>query len=69
MKIIPTENQRLEELETRIAFQDQTIDELNKVVVVLREQIDLLTAKVRSLSLQVSSEFASKDKDITPPHY
>lgn len=69
MKDTPADNKRLEDLEARIAFQDQTIDELNKVIVVLREQMDLLTAKVKSLSIQLSFDFANKDKDILPPHY
>lgn len=69
MKIIEPENKRLEELETRIAFQDQTIEELNQVVITLREQVAELSARVKGLSIHASFDFASKDKDIEPPHY
>ncbi|MFP4417753.1 MAG: SlyX family protein [Chitinispirillaceae bacterium] len=63
---------RIIQLETRIAFQDRTIDELNQVVIMLRDTVENLQKKVANLEELVSEMQADKDKDISdeiPPHY
>jgi len=65
-------NERITELETQLAFQDDTINKLNRVVIdqqtqlnSLREQVDLLNKKLLSLSESV----VHHDDNQPPPHY
>jgi len=65
-------NERITELETQLAFQDDTINELNRVVTdqqtqlnSLKEQVDLLHKKLVSLS---AAELHHDDNQ-PPPHY
>lgn len=60
---------RIEALETRIAFQDQTIEELNLAVSQMRNQYDQIFSKVKGLSEAASASFVTKDGDNRPPHY
>ena len=63
--------ERLEALETRIAFQDQTIEELNAAITVQWRQIDLLTRKLETVEEQVRSgvHIADPATEPPPPHY
>jgi SlyX protein len=63
--------ERLETLETRIAFQDQTIEELNSTITAQWRQIDLLTRKLELLEEQVrsGSYIADPSTEAPPPHY
>lgn len=63
--------ERLEALETRIAFQDQTIEELNATITAQWRQIDLLTRKLEQMEQQVRSgvHIADPSTEPPPPHY
>lgn len=62
---------RLEALESRVAFQDRTIEELNdtitdqwKVIDLLRRRLEVLEEQVRS-----GSYIADPSMEPPPPHY
>ena len=64
---------RIEELESRIAFQDSTLEELNDVIVKQQFQIDKLEKNLEMLSAQLKnmapSLVASEKEETPPPHY
>ena len=64
---------RIESLESKVAFQDDTIDTLNQSITdlsiensILKRQVLLLAEKVKS---QRSSLVASESEETPPPHY
>jgi len=66
-------DERLIELETRMAFQDNTLQTLNSVILrqqkeidVLRHEIDVLKTQIKTLS---PSLVASRAEETPPPHY
>lgn len=62
---------RIDALETRIAYQDQTIEELNTALTAQWKVIDLLTKKLAMLEEQVRSGsfIADPATEKPPPHY
>ncbi len=66
-------DERLAELETRVTFQDQTIQELNEVVTRQQAQIDRLVREVEALKLHLASLAPSPvipaEEEKPPPHY
>lgn len=64
-------NERIDVLETRLTFQDETIETLNKTITAQWQQIDALTRQVAALSerLQEAEASAPGDANEPPPHY
>jgi SlyX protein len=65
------QSERLDRLETRIAFQDQTIEELNGVITEQWTVIEQLRRKVEAMEEQVrsGSYIADPSTEQPPPHY
>lgn len=64
---------RLAELESRVAFQDNTIQELNDVIVKQQHQLDRLVSQCQELRDQLQailpSVLANLSEETPPPHY
>ena len=64
---------RLIELESRIAFQDHTLQELNEVIVRQQREIDELRRELEALRAQLEALapalVASRSEETPPPHY
>jgi SlyX protein len=67
------DNERLDALETRVAYQDEIIEDLNKTVVAQWKEIERLTRELAMLADRVTraEEGASSDPadEPPPPHY
>ena len=65
--------ERLAELESRVAFQDNTIQELNDVLVKQQHQLDQLASQYREIKQQLQtiapSLLADESQETPPPHY
>jgi len=64
-------NERIEALEMRVAYQDQTIEELNAALTAQWDTIDVLAKKLAMLEEQVrsGSYIADPATEKPPPHY
>lgn len=64
-------NERIDALETRIAYQDQTIEDLNAAITEQWKTIELLTRKLAMVDEQVRSGafIADPATEKPPPHY
>ena len=62
---------RIDVLETRLMFQDVTIETLNQTITEQWQQIDALMRKVAALNerLQEADAHAPRVADEPPPHY
>ncbi|MCF6326390.1 MAG: SlyX family protein [Devosiaceae bacterium] len=63
---------KIDALETRIAFQDETIEDLNKTVTDQWDEFNKLRREISRLSGQVQQMQSSKDGsdgNEPPPHY
>jgi SlyX protein len=62
---------RIDALEIRLAFQDETIETLNKTITAQWQQIDTLTRQVAALNerLQEAENNTPGAADEPPPHY
>jgi SlyX protein len=65
--------QRVNDLEIKAAFQEQTIDELNEalsqqqlLISKMQEQMRFMVGKLKSLD---SSNLAKESEETPPPHY
>ncbi|WP_455208591.1 SlyX family protein [Kaarinaea lacus] len=65
--------ERLTELESRVAFQDDIVQTLNDVVVRQQHDIDRLTKELQMLKQQLQtltpSLIADQSEETPPPHY
>jgi len=68
---IKTLGERVDALETRIAYQDDTIETLNQTITAQWKQIDALTRKIAELGerLQEAEANAPGVANERPPHY
>ncbi|MCW8901526.1 MAG: SlyX family protein [Gammaproteobacteria bacterium] len=61
------------DLESKLAFQDQAIHELNEVITDQQQQLDRLREEIRLLNLRIASvaenSGVSEEKEPPPPHY
>ena len=63
---------RMADLEARLAFQDDTIQTLNDVVVEQQRAIDRLQAQLGMLARrqeELQSRIGGEDDEVPPPHY
>jgi SlyX protein len=65
---------RLTDLETKVAFQDDLLESLNRIVAEQQQQIDMLQQQVQMLydqlrSLAPSNIAQGATEDERPPHY
>ena len=61
------------ELQSKLAFQDETINDLNDVITDQQQQLDQLREEIRLLGLRIASvaesSSGSDEKEPPPPHY
>ncbi len=70
MSEVRTLSERIDVLETRLAFQDETIETLNKAITAQWQQIDALTRQVATLSERLQeAEANAPAANEPPPHY
>ncbi len=63
---------RIEDLEVRLTYQEDTIEALNQVVIKQQGQIDLLIEEIKRIKQQHArgGEFVrSQSEEEPPPHY
>jgi|EndMetStandDraft_4_1072995.scaffolds.fasta_scaffold170536_2 SlyX protein len=64
------ESQRLVELQTKIAYQDKTIAELNQVVIDLNKDVAEFGRRLERLERVVRNDLERRDMpNEKPPHY
>lgn len=71
MTDLKTLSERLDALETRLTYQDETIETLNATITSQWQQIDRLTRQVSSLAdrLQEAESNSGGISNEPPPHY
>jgi len=64
-------SERIDTLETRLTYQDETIEQLNQTITAQWKQIDTLTRQIAQLSerLQETEANAPGPANERPPHY
>jgi SlyX protein len=60
---------RIDALETRLTFQDETIETLNKTITAQWQQIDALSRQLANLAERLQAAEAHAPGDEPPPHY
>ncbi len=71
MSDVKTLSARIDTLETRLTFQDETIETLNKTITAQWQKIDALTRQLVNLNerLQEAETRAPGAANEPPPHY
>jgi SlyX protein len=64
-------SERIDALESRVMFQDETIETLNQTITAQWQQLDALTRQLASLNdrLQEAEANAPRPANEPPPHY
>lgn len=66
-------HERIEHLESRLAFQDDTIEQLNHALTLQQQDLDKLqhqmTLIISRMKEMVVSQIASQSEETPPPHY
>ena len=64
-------SERIDALEIRLSFQDETIETLNKTITAQWQQIDALTRQIANLNerLREAESHAPGISNEPPPHY
>ncbi|KPC26560.1 Protein SlyX -like protein [Pseudomonas syringae pv. cilantro] len=65
-------DERVMELESRMAFQDDTIQALNDVLVTQRRELDHLQLQMTAMlkrQEEMGSQFETFEEEAPPPHY
>jgi SlyX protein len=64
-------SERIDALESRLAYQDQAIEQLNETITAQWKQIDALTRQLTALSERLQEAEANAPAPATerPPHY
>ncbi|PHM35594.1 SlyX family protein [Xenorhabdus innexi] len=70
---LPSFEQRFEQLETKLAYQEMTIEELNQEVRKQQVEIDILKEQLKLMAERLkthqSSIIAPMSEETPPPHY
>jgi SlyX protein len=63
--------ERIDALESRLTYQDETIEQLNQTITAQWKQIDMLTRQITALTerLQEAEAIAPTPANEQPPHY
>jgi SlyX protein len=71
MSEVKTLSERIDALESRVMFQDETIETLNQTITSQWQQIDALTRQLANLSdrLREAEANAPRPPNEPPPHY
>ena len=71
MNDLKTLSERIDVLETRLTFQDETIETLNQTITAQWQQIDALTRQIAALNarLQEAETQGPGPTNERPPHY
>ncbi len=73
MSTIDELQERIVHLESRVAFQDDTIEQLNQALTLQHQDLDKLkhqmTLLIKRLKEMNVSQIASQSEETPPPHY
>jgi SlyX protein len=72
MKAMLTDEDRLIELESKLSFAEDLIDELNRAFYRQQEQLDLMQQQIKLLHQQIEAVTPETARDLRaeiPPHY
>jgi SlyX protein len=68
-----TEEERITNLEIKLSFSEDLIEELNQTVYKQQQQIEVIYKELKALKLQMASNLPSDSggglRDEIPPHY